>query len=514
MTTGCGGSPTLTTTTEFQQLDEQQALPEIGHFYTQGLDAYAGRQRLSVNEIEKALHQALRRTLEPPAALDCLAREYAARFGHDGQDPPPSTVFEIAHHCGYWTKPANQFSVTGANIGEVIKVFRNLPEQVSQGMIGIGAVQHRDGKITATILVPPNVLAFRPISKKSEPMIRGRVVKGDGTLEVWHQSNQTQAVQQLPVEVTNTGSFEISLTGRLCPCRIEITRSQGDYRNTLALFRLDFPKPKLPYETFPTETASEITDRTLFALVNEYRTRQGLRSFVLEKHLISPLNHWLEELARHGKLSQPQGILDNRGWPYTLMNFGFSTGLSSKEAFHLLLETPTGFEVITHPTADRTAIGTLDYKNKRGADVVILALERFTPIATNAARQQILQLINQARQSNGHVDLTLSHRLSTAAQDAADAVRAGQLKWKQASQQLMRRVTEERLASGQFGVGGHSARRLMNLKFNGDPGIAEPSMKYVGVGIAQGPLPSGDSPQNIVIYVFSEGLASSKKTDH
>ena len=190
---GCGGAPSVklnqTVTTSGVN---QRALPKAGYFFTKGLPTYSGRIHLPRNPIEKTLIQSLHRTIKPPAGLDCLAREYAARFGKDGQDPSPSTVYEMAHHCGYWTKPVHQLSVTGSTTEQLLKYLQTLPDQVTQGMVGIGAVSHLDGKITATILVPPNSLSFEPIDKTSHHRITGRLERGDGPLEFWHQSHSSK----------------------------------------------------------------------------------------------------------------------------------------------------------------------------------------------------------------------------------------------------------------------------------------------------------------------------------
>ena len=187
------------------------------------------------------------------------------------------------------------------------------------------------------------------------------------------------------------------------------------------------------------------------------------------------------------------------------MSFGFSTGHSADEAFHLLTETPTGFTVITNPHAGRIAIGTLNYDNKRGADVVILTLEKFKPIPLHVARQRIVDRINQVRLLNGAPPLVISNKLSVAAQDAADGVRSGQLKWKHASEQLMHRVADERLASGQMSVSGHTVKRLAELDVSQDTSISDSSLRFLGIGVAQGPLLNGGSPHNVVICVLAEG---------
>ena len=102
---GCGGRQSTSIKAKVEA-PSVESLPRPGYFFTPGLPMFAPTSGLERTALEKRIRQRLKRTLEGSPALNFLAREYAARFGADGQDPSPSTVYALASHCGYWTKAA------------------------------------------------------------------------------------------------------------------------------------------------------------------------------------------------------------------------------------------------------------------------------------------------------------------------------------------------------------------------------------------------------------------------
>jgi hypothetical protein len=517
---GCGAAPTKQTAVTSTTVPVIGSLPAPGQFYTPGLKTYASQEGLTQNSLERRLERLVKRTLRPSPAFDCLAREYAARFGADGRDPVPLVVYALAHHCGYWRMPTSSHSVTAKSITALEAHLAKLPDQLLHGAMGIGAVNHGDGRVSASILVPPGDLKLDPITRDGAFQLSGRLVLGDGQVEFWSQNKPGGLAHKLYISLSATGDFKFLSHSTKKPIgihRLEIARVRGRFRQTIAVIQRGPVRPRsyAMVKPVPIPPAPPLTTRDVVAEINRYRKVRQLPPFQFESHLSGPLADWLQRVSNGSKSSMPQGILDSRGWPYPQLEYGFTHGDSAENAVKLLADSPTGSRMLNLTGDDHVGVGILPFSNKRGADVVIIALRRFEILAPPTAREMLLNRVNQMRTSAALSALRLEPITGKVAQTAAQAVLAGHLQWQRSLPTVMSTLEKEKLVDGQFAVGGLTVIHPSRLKASDEPNLMMPTAKRIGIGIAGGLLPGKGTPRYIVIYIVSEKAApvGSKTSD-
>ncbi len=502
LATGCGGAPNTRPVTTATVLNPNiDPLPDPGRFYTPGLADYAARLSLPANEGERRLRQTLQRSLTPPPALDCYAREYAARFAQDGRDPDPQTAQYLATHCGLWDRPRRPISVTGPSLDAIESHLAKLPSGALQGSVAVGAVAHPDGRFTATLIpMSPEVL-LDPIARTGPVVVAGRAVRGDGRLELWGDGPD-EPPQKLPLEVNATGRFQNTIEGADRFDRFELARRNGRFRKTVALIRRGLRSDTYPTYTRAPNGAPSPSD--LPAIVNGFRQSAKVPPLTPVRRLVVPLDDWLRRLGKGSGSRTPPGILDDRGWPYSYMRFGLTEGTDVGQALSLLVNTPTGSRLLLSPDVDEIAYGTRVFSASDGLDLVVVTLHAFTAKTPEVARAELLTLLNAERKRAGFGPLRAAPAMTAVAQAVAEKVLSGELQWNQAVPQLMQTVRTQKLARGAFGAGAFPTVRLDRAPVSDETSAMAPAMQHIGIGVVGGPLPNGSQPRYLVVYIVAE----------
>ena len=80
---------------------------------------------------------------------------------------------------GTGPKRPKEYSVTVSSIDKLEAHLATLPDPLTQGVKGLGAVRHTDGRVTLTLLTPPNNLSFSPFKRSGAVQVTGRLRQGD-----------------------------------------------------------------------------------------------------------------------------------------------------------------------------------------------------------------------------------------------------------------------------------------------------------------------------------------------
>ena len=478
-------------------------LPAPGTFYTPGLAQFGAALALPANDGERRLRQSLRRTLAPPPALDCYAREYAGRFAAEGRDPDPQTAQHLATHCGLWDRPARPISVTAASLDSIEAHLGKLPSGRLQGAVAMGVAPHPDGRFTVTLIPVSPAVLIEPIPRAGPLKIVGRAIRGDGRLELWADGPDHPS-QKLPIEVDSTGRFQADLGAAEGFDRFEIARKRGRFRQTVALIRRGPLASSYPVYRAPPGDAPDIG--LLPAIVNAQRKAAGVSPLRTVPRLTGPLDDWLERLARRTAPQTPPGVLDDRGWPYSIMRFGLTEGADVSQAVSLLVNTPTGARLLLAPEVDEVAFGARPFAQGRGLDLIILTLRAFEASDPDTARAALLEKLNAERARAGFAPLVAAPSLAGVAQEVAARALSGALPWDQAVPQLMETVRRQKLARGAFGAGAFPAVRLEEAPISDEASAMARDVRHIGLGVVGGPLPNGGAPRYLVVYIVAEKL--------
>lgn len=510
----CGGTtPKPPTVHPAGGVDAAPAAPGVGTFVTPGAQRWAEPEPLPATPLEQHLRLALHRATAPPPTLDCLAREYAAAFAALQKDPDPGAVDQMAAHCGYWTRPAVAQAVTGADVVALERFVGTLPPALRERPVAVGAARGTDGRVTAAFLTGPAELTLAPVPRKGAGRIEGRLLRGDGIVELW--IDDAEGPRELKLARGPTGDFQGSVPASAGPARVELVRRHGRFRHTLALLEVGAPgpasytvRPAPEGPVQPSAVAADLTEQ-----INAARTTAGLPALTLETRLASVLHDWMRRLPEHKTPQAPPGMLDDRGWPYARLRFAFSTGVDAAQAAKLLLQTPTGHWVVTGPEAGQLAIGVRPYARGGGFDAVIVSLVRFAAVPAAEARPRLLERLNALRAKAGHAPLAADAGMDDRAQALADAALAGQTKWPEVVPTLMQQVRDGKLVRGSFAAGALTAVALDSAPLADEANALAPEMSVIGFGVAGGPLPGGGAPRYLIVYLVAQALPTPAATN-
>ncbi len=472
------------------------SLQPPGTFYSEGLSTLAAGEGLAFNVGEKDVRRGLRRSVPAPPALNCLAREYAARFAFDKRDPDPVTVQALADHCGFWARPREVFTVAAHDLQALDRQLRKVNLVDLPGTVGVGVAKSHAGGFTVTMMRDPGDLRLMPI-ERTGGILKGRLMKGGGTLEIWIDDGQPK---QLEFQFAKTGDFMATIPPQ---ARIvELVRRTGDFRETLGLLRMG---PRLDGYSPPPEQAGPKDSGALLTAINAARAKGDKHRLRYSARLQPLLDDWLGRVAKGGKRSTPPGIVDERGWRYARTRYAFSEGRDAEQAVQLLQQTPTGQRILMSED-DEVSFGLRPYPNGPGFDLLILSLKSFEQAAPEAARAKLFKALNTARKTRNLPPLAAAPQLDAVAQQVAELALTGAVRWKDSVQTLMAKVRTDKLVRGAFGAGGYTDVDLGGAKFGEQPEVYGKDYQVVGVGVASGPLPGGGAPRHIVLFIVAERL--------
>ena len=524
MLAACGGrpptpsAPTLGPTGPAKTTPGALPLPTLGRFHSPGLDAYAAIRGLDASPLESSLRVAFGRALQPPPALDCAAREYAARFAADARDPDPRVARAIAHHCGLWVPPLDAISVTGADIGRVTEFLRSHKVHEAHPVYGIGAVAHPDGRVTATIAALPSAVRIEPLPRHvaaGDPVtFRGRLLRGAGPL-VAVADGGNGPVTRHAVTSTPTGEFEVTITvpPNAPVFRVELAREEGRFLRSVGLFELrselpDHYRVDASPQVVPDPTADDhdARQRALAAAIDRQRRTAGLAPLLLDRRLGATLDKWMERVSTGHSRDAPPGLLDADGWPFPRYRFTFGAGATPDQAVDLLAETPVGRLVLFGAGVDRQAFGVRPFRNGSGFDVVVVAMRAFIAADDAAARPGLLRALNAARARAGRPALVPAVGLDAVAQQVAAGVLSGEHGWSETIPAAMAAVAEATAASGMVGAGALTVQFVDEAAFDGEPTAIADGVRHVGIGVASGSLPGNGTRGHVIVYIVAENV--------
>jgi len=374
---------------------------------------------------------------------------------------------------------------------------RHFQDRDLRGILALGVVEHPDGRFTAALLSAEGALHLEPLSR-SGGLLKAQLKGRDGRLEAWHSS--AEGVQQLPLKVDALGRFELNTLG-LAPGNLEILSRQRRLRHPLALFPLKpqaqrYPDPGQPPKERPTLQAQRAS---LLAALAALRAKIGRPPLKLNERLSAPLRAWLERMATRNAQGMPKGLLDKRGWPFARLRFGFTHGQDGRQAAQLLWESPTGRALLESQEGE-LALALRLFPRAVGFDAVLIRAEALEPLPPEEARAQLRGIIQTQRQAAGLSPVRGLPELDLLCQELAEDLLAGRGSWEQASAQLKTLIKEQGFIYGAFKVGALSRRELKNARFK----ALGATMRWLGLGVAAGPLPGQGNPRYLILYVLAE----------
>ncbi len=484
---------------------DQPGLPAAGAFLTPPRAQWGGGGWLAT-PLEQRLASALRRSVTPPAAADCLAREYAARFAVDGEDPDPATVQHLNQHCGGWARPARIVALSGSGPGPIEQGLARLGGDALAGAVGVGAVTRPDGGVTAALVFPAGQVQLEPVQRTATAArLAGQVLRADGALELWRRAGD--GVSEAPLTSDATGQFEATLTRAADePVTYELAARQGRFRRTLALLTLGPPAATYPASPRrPRPPLAAIRDDAV-AAINRQRRAAGAPPLTALPRLAPVLDDWLARVAAGEGGDAPSGLLDAEGRPFAQVAFALGEGADGRQAAELVLGTPTGLATLTDATLTEVAVGARPFDRGEGVDLVVAAVQGFTARPPSEARPALLSALNAARAAVGAPPVQANPALDAVVQSVAHEALAGTLPWQQVADVVGAKAAEAELVKGAFGVGGLTAVALTDVDFSREPAALDPSLRHVGLGVAGGALPGQGAPRHVVLFITAEAL--------
>jgi hypothetical protein len=504
---GCGARPLPVNGTAPAQAQPASTQGLAPTFHSAGLPTWAAGTGWTLNADEQALRTALKRSIDPPPAIDCLAREYAARFAHTGHDPSLPTVHTLNAHCGGWSPPTRTYAVTGPDLVAVQAHFLKLGLDDLDTTVGIGAVQI-DGQTTVALIIPPSDLALSPIPRrpKGPVKVQGRLRHGDGQLELWMHAPPA-APRKLPLITEATGHFSgaVTVTGAT---QLELTVVQGRFRRTAALIALHTPTPPLTAEARVEPVGPLAPMRTqVVAQLNAIRAAAGLKPLRFEPRFQTQLDDWLLRIANGSALPEPDGLLDDRGWPFAQIRYAFGEGAQGQAAVSSIVRSPTGHDTLLAPDVDRVGVGLRAFTRGNGVDVVLVALDQFDAVPPKAARAALLTRVNAARAAAGHPPLIAEPRLDEIAQATAIDALAGAFPWANVGERLTTDLNTSGFVRGGFGLGAIGVADPHTFDPAPEAGLMNPGLRYVGFGVQGGLLPGDGTPRHLVLFLSAQEVS-------
>lgn len=523
LSAGCGGQPRRAPEVDpsaAATTPAPQALPAQGAFYTEGRPTYAGDTRLSSLGVEQQIAVALASPLQPPPALDCVAREYAARFAADQRTPPPRVVDAFAVHCGLWALPADTYAVTGKITEQVIEHLRQVIAQKQIQGPGLGVIQGPGDQITAALVTLPPSISLTAVPRTAAPgeavEIRGRLLRGEGPLMALagplSDAQAKRGVVEVPVRLDAEGRFAVDWTVPEGAYRgsphvdLEILKIRGRFLEPVARIRLAptaadaYPAAEAPT---PARTATpEIIRGEFTQALNDARRLRGLPTLSQARHLSPLLDDWLARLGAGQADLEPPQITDAAGQPYANVRYTFASGVTGAAALAALLDRPHGQRALLGDE-DAVAVGVRPFPRGEGADLVVLTVSRFAAAGVSQIRGDLLSGLNASRAAADRAPLLASPSLEAAAQAVAEKALLGEIAWPTVIDEIMKRAPAAG-AGGAVGAGAFTVDKIAAADFSQEPNALAPQVKHVGIGVATGPLPGGGPPRILVVYLVSE----------
>lgn len=482
-------------------------LPAPGAFATPGLSQWAATEGLSRSADEAELRVALQTTLPAPPALDCLAREYAARFAADARDADPGTVEAYAVRCGFWARPARTLAFTGKTLEAVRAHLVKLELEALDAPVGLGTARDPAGRITVALAIPIQALSLDPVPRTvpAGPLkISGRALAG-GPVEVWCAA-EGMAPAAVPTKVEPDGRFEAEVqVAAQGATRIEIVHPQSHFRRTLGSIAVNGPATTayVPHPAGPLPTAATVR-ADLVAAVNTRRAQAHLKPLAAALEFTTPIEDWMGRVATGTTAEPPVGLADARGWPFAELRYGFAEGADAEQTVALFAQTPTGEALVNAPQATHLAVGMRAFERGTGLDAVLVALTPLDSKVDAATLDGVLAGLNANRKAAGLHLLTLDPALSAVVAGVASAALAGDVPWPRVGDEVVTRVKAAGLSPGGFGVGGQSLVEPSAMVWADESAARLPTARVVGLGLVAGPLPGGGPPRHLLIYIVAE----------
>lgn len=504
---GCGGravSPTLAddpARSAPDTLAPERALPAPGQFATAGLRTWGDPEGLGALDDELRLRAALQATLPPLPALNCLAREAAARFAVEALDADPGTLAAFARHCGLWQSPQRVLAFTAPDLERLLSALQGLQLETMDLPIGLGLAQHPDGQRTAALALMETDLLLAPVPKtrpdaSGSVRLRGQILRG-GPIGLWVQS--AQEARRHTVTLDAEGRFDLDLPlpdGG--PVALEWVRVTPHFEQTLGLLWIDAPERAdyAPQRSGPRPTLEAIRAQIIEA-VNGWRAAQGrpaLGAAAQTTHAL--VDDWLGLVAANESSGPPEGITDASGQALARLRYGLAAGWDGAQVVELLAQSPSGQALLTAEAAEEIAVGLRPFAQGEGVDAALVLLRQLAPV-DEALRAQLVARLDALRQAKGLEPLQVWPELSALVARTAEQLAQGALPWAQATEQIAQDLAKSGLKLQSYQIGGTSVPELEALDRLTAEIVLEPSAKRLGYGLAL----TRPHPQRLMHYI-------------
>lgn len=459
--------------------------------------------------------------LEGDGRLALLAAWISEHIGEGGALPPAELTAFFAHHLGLvdptphlLTLAAGQERALPAGVRD--SVGRFLDRQPYQ-RFGVALVR-REGTTLAVVALSERRLTLRPVPRSipegASLVIQGTLAEG---------LSEPRVVLAMPggetrdFPVGSGNAFQVNLpTAARGRHRVEISAKSGAGRVLVAEFPVfagEEPPSSIDLSrAAPDEAMARSPEDFAAALLqqaNEARRQAGLPPLEAHEVLAEVSRRHSEDMAEHGffahespRTGSPAARTAAAGIESGLILENLGRGSSPAEVHRGFMQSPGQRANLLNAGVTHVGIGVVPRPQGERTEYVVTAV--FVSIAAEidpaAAASRLLMLVNEARRARGAPSLQSDENLREAAQRSAelyfeDPSRSQQDVVDSASAEVRGLSLAFRRVGGLMALASQveEAAQL-------EPAL-DPSVRYVGIGVAQGTRP-GRPPNSLAVVIL------------
>lgn len=482
-----------------------------------------GQDRQLHRSIEKAAKRQAK-TLLPDDRLDELANWILENLDSSGRIPPVEAIDYATHTLGI-PEPSPHVMLLG--LSDVVNLELDIEERIAEILSSHSythygsTIRKQEGMYRLVIVftwrwfqmsrVPRSIASGTPLrikGKLTHGLQHPRIVltKPDGQIE--QKKSDTAIRFNIPINTGRSGVYRIELL------------AQGSHGPTvLANFPIyvDVPIPhelssKVSSKFDGSLDASEFAEQ-LLALINQTRSKAGLRTLKEHEGVSKVANAHCIDMQENGFIGhtspttgEPAHRIKKAGILTDIVLENIGRGYSPEEVHSGLMRSPAHSANLLSPEVTHIGIGIVrqsDGKESQKTPAYLVTEVFIRIVATidsSEAVDDILEIINQAREKVDVSAVSMSHLLSeTAQRTASDYFKKPNLSESelvvQANRRLGKKVSQFKRIGTLFKLVS-SLDQISDVKQLLDPDITE-----VGIGIAQG-TKKGSIPNAVAVVII------------